>query len=505
MVHLFSKRLLHSIDQVRVRFAPSPTGQLHLGSLRTALYNFLFARHHKGQFALRIEDTDKARLVPGSEENIERILSHYGLHYDEGPSKLGPHGPYRQSERLTFYKDAVDRLIDSGLAYRCFCSEDRLSLLRKDAVRRNQIPKYDMKCRSIDSVDSQKRAASGEPFVVRLKLDKQNVSFTDDTYGVIEQYIDESDMVLLKSDGFPTYHLANVVDDRSMRISHVIRGMEWLSSTGKHVILYKAFGWSHPRWLHLPLITKDGKKKLSKRDKDGFVDFYEQYLGALPNAVLNLLIRNGSGIRDFDATHLYTLDEMIANFDEERIGKRNLQLDEECLVRYGRMAFRMADVDNQILPAIKMLIKCDLPSVEIPDDEYLRKVVAFLKTNEENFAFLSSLTRGDFRWFLSKPVTADRLLFIFDGQIAMDALRHLQECDSLDIDLLKKVAEQLGWPYAKFLTLIRVSLIDTSKGPPIKELVSFFGITECRKRFHDMVGYIQSQTSYVSPLKNETL
>ncbi|EPB76066.1 tRNA ligase class I, catalytic domain protein [Ancylostoma ceylanicum] len=221
---------------VRVRFAPSPTGHLHLGGLRTALYNFLFARHHKGCFILRIEDTDRARIVPGSAAEIERVLTHYGLHYDEGPSKGGPFGPYVQSERLSLYKDAANQLIDSGHAYRCFCSEDRLSLLRKDAIRRNTVPKYDMKCRSLSKEESKSRAMDDEPFVVRFKLDRQDVFFEDDVYGHIEQCIDESDMVLLKTDGYPTYHLANIVDDRAMQISHVIRGMEWLSSTGKHVL-----------------------------------------------------------------------------------------------------------------------------------------------------------------------------------------------------------------------------------------------------------------------------
>ncbi|PIO73929.1 tRNA ligase class I, catalytic domain protein [Teladorsagia circumcincta] len=178
------KRSGWTVRMVRVRFAPSPTGNLHLGSLRTALYNFLFAKHHKGCFILRIEDTDRARLVPGSVSS-------------------------------------------------------RLALLRKDAVRRNEVPKYDKKCRSIAGDESRSRADAGEPFVVRLKLDKQNVSFVDEVFGSVDQCIDESDMVLLKSDGFPTYHLANIVDDRAMHISHVIRGMEWLSSTGKHVLLYK--------------------------------------------------------------------------------------------------------------------------------------------------------------------------------------------------------------------------------------------------------------------------
>uniref|UniRef100_A0A7I4YDJ0 Nondiscriminating glutamyl-tRNA synthetase EARS2, mitochondrial n=1 Tax=Haemonchus contortus TaxID=6289 RepID=A0A7I4YDJ0_HAECO len=496
MVALLWRRWFSSVGgEVRVRFAPSPTGHLHLGSLRTALYNFLFARHHKGSFILRIEDTDRARIVPGSVSSIERILDHYDLHYDEGPQKGGNYGPYQQSERLPLYRDAVDQLIDSGHAYRCFCSEERLALLRKDAARRGETPKYDRRCRTIEEGESRARVDAGEPFVVRLKLDKQDVSFEDEIFGPIDQCIDESDMVLLKSDGFPTYHLANIVDDRAMHISHVIRGMEWLSSTGKHVLLYKAFGWPAPKWLHLPLITRDGKKKLSKRDKDAFVDYYEQELGALPSAVLNLLIRNGSGIRDFNTAHLYSLNEMIANFDEHCIGKRNLQLDQEALDRYGRMAFQMSDFETELLPAIIRLIKRDLPHVQVPDVDHLRKVVDFLKANEESFAFLSSLTKGDFQWLLMKPTSAERVLTVFDRETALEFLTYLRECESLDLDGLKRSAEHHGWQYTKLLALIRVSLIDSTKGPPIKELVSFFGVEECRKRFRDLIDYIHSHSA----------
>ncbi|KAK6056986.1 tRNA ligase class I, catalytic domain protein [Cooperia oncophora] len=391
------------------------------------------------------------------------------------------------------------------------------ALLRKDAVRRNEVPKYDKKCRSIDDVESRTRADAGEPFVIRFKLDKQNVSFEDEIFGSVDQCIDESDMVLLKSDGFPTYHLANIVDDREMHISHVIRGMEWLSSTGKHVLLYNAFGWSAPKWLHLPLITRDGKKKLSKRDKDAYVDFYEQELGALPTAVLNLLIRNGSGIRDFDTAHLYSLEEMIANFDEHCIGRRNLQviarnqallqgilflnfvfqLDHETLDRYGRMAFQMSDFETELLPALHRLIKQDLPNIPAPDVAYLKMVTSFLKANEENFAFLSTLTKGDFRWFLTKPMAAERLLSVCDRQTALAALSYLQECESLDAAALKVAAEQHGWAYTKLLAIIRVTLIDNTKGPPVKELVSFFGLDECRKRFKDMIDYLHSSPEAV--------
>ncbi|VDL69707.1 unnamed protein product [Nippostrongylus brasiliensis] len=485
MLHIWHRSFC-SLREVRVRFAPSPTGALHLGGLRTALFNYLFARHHKGSFILRIEDTDQARLVPGSVAGIERVLNYYGLNYDEGPGK-GSYGPYYQSERLPFYRDATEQLLDSGHAYRCFCSEDRLALLRKDALRRNEIPNYDRKCRSLSEEESRSRAEAGEPFVVRFKLDKQNVSFEDDVFGAIEQCIDESDMVLVKADGFPTYHLANVVDDKAMCISHVIRGQEWLSSTGKHVILYKTLGWTLPRWIHLPLITRDGRKKLSKRDKDAVADYYEQELGVLPDAVLNSLIRNGSGIQGFDPDHLYSLEEMVANFDEKCIGKRNLQFDMEILQKYGRMAFQKADFEQDLLPALRNMIGRDLPSIEIPQDSYLQKIVEFLKTNEENFAFLSSLTKGDFRWFLTKPSDGERLLSMFDRESALTALTWLREVESLDVEELKKLAEQHGWQYPKFLALIRVTLIDSKSGPPIKELVDFFGLDECRKRFNDMI------------------
>ncbi|KAK6029893.1 putative glutamate--tRNA ligase [Ostertagia ostertagi] len=381
--------------QVRVRFAPSPTGHLHLGGLRTALYNFLFAKHHKGCFILRIEDTDRARLVPGSVGSIERILEHYVLHYDEGPRKSGPYGPYQQSERLVLYKNAVDQLIESGHAYRVF-------LFRR-----------------------------------------REFHSADEIFGSVDQCIDESDMVLLKSDGFPTYHLANIVDDRAMHISHVIRGMEWLSSTGKQCAsVKKAFGWPTPKWLHLPLITRDGKKKLSKRDKDAFVDFYEQRARCTPES-------------------------------------------------------RFEFTDRIIADSTPAAIEHDLPSIQVPDDVYLKKVLSFLKANEESFAFLSSLTKGDFRWFLTKPMAAERLLSVTDRETALETLTYLQECESLDVDALKMVAEQHGWEYTKLLAVIRVTLIDNTKGPPIKELVSFFGIEECHKRFSDMISFLHSSKEAV--------
>uniref|UniRef100_A0A9J2PGM8 Nondiscriminating glutamyl-tRNA synthetase EARS2, mitochondrial n=1 Tax=Ascaris lumbricoides TaxID=6252 RepID=A0A9J2PGM8_ASCLU len=282
----------HTASGVRVRFAPSPTGKMHLGGLRIALYNFLFSRSHNGSFIVRIEDTDQQRIVPGAARQIEGILDHFELYRDEGPSKGGPFGPYVQSHelyrdegpskggpfgpyvqshRLNTYVEAAERLIDAGHAYRCFCSQERLKMLRREALRRRETPRYDNLCRGLSREETAARMRDGIPSVVRFKMEQTDITFQDEVFGIISQIFDEGDFVLLKSDSYPTYHMANVVDDHAMRISHVIRGMEWISSTPKHVQLYRAFDWEQPLWIHLPLITRDGSRKLSKRDE--VVDF----------------------------------------------------------------------------------------------------------------------------------------------------------------------------------------------------------------------------------------
>ncbi|VBB34604.1 unnamed protein product, partial [Acanthocheilonema viteae] len=225
-------------DEVRVRFAPSPTGNLHLGGLRTALYNFLFARSQGGKFILRIEDTDQQRLVPGAVQQIEATLDRYKLFRDEGPSNSGKFGPYLQSERKAVYRDAVEQLIDSGNAYRCFCTKTRLDMLRREAARRHEVPKYDNHCRGLTYEEVKRRLENGENYAIRFKLERKEVCFEDQIFGEITQNSNEGDFILMKTDSFPTYHLANVVDDHQMRISHVIRGSEWLTSVSKHIQLY---------------------------------------------------------------------------------------------------------------------------------------------------------------------------------------------------------------------------------------------------------------------------
>ena len=315
--------------KVRVRYAPSPTGDLHLGSLRTVIFDWLFARHEGGSFLLRIEDTDRARLVEGAVKRQLDAMAWMGLIPDEGVyldndgnvTEKGPYAPYTQSERLSFYQDHADILLDSGHAYRCFCTSERLDQMRAEQQANHQIPKYDQHCRFITKEDSDARAAAGESFVVRHKL-PENVSVM--THDIIRGDLtfnskDIDDYVLLKSDKFPTYQLASVVDDHVMEISHVLRGEEWIPSTPKNILLYQAFGWEPPKFAHVPVILgADGKHKLSKRDGDVAVIDYKNK-GYLPEALFNVLVFLGwsPGTEE----EFFTPTELIERFTLERVQK----------------------------------------------------------------------------------------------------------------------------------------------------------------------------------------
>uniref|UniRef100_A0A915BGB4 Nondiscriminating glutamyl-tRNA synthetase EARS2, mitochondrial n=1 Tax=Parascaris univalens TaxID=6257 RepID=A0A915BGB4_PARUN len=486
---------------VRVRFAPSPTGKMHLGGLRTALYNFLFARSHSGSFIVRIEDTDQQRTVQGAARQIEEILDHFELYRDEGPSKGGPFGPYVQSQRLNTYVDAAERLIDAGHAYRCFCSQERLKMLRREALRKRETPRYDNLCRGLSREETAARMRGGEPSVVRFKMKQKDITFQDEVFGIISQVFDEGDFVLLKSDSYPTYHLANVVDDHAMRISHIIRGMEWISSTPKHVQLYRAFDWEQPLWLHLPLITRDGSRKLSKRDEDAFVEFYREQEGYLPLAVLNFLVRNGSGIRDFRANHLYTLEEMVENFDHTTIGRRNFMMDQQSLDKYGRLAFQKADFEKTLLPEISNYLRRRLPPGShglIDDETYMRKIVDFLWRNEEGFARLSQLSSGQFKFFFSLASDASKVLDVFNADLAFRLLSEIRNHGSRNLECLRRLASERSVSYPQLLLLIRLTLIDAPSGPPITELFEFFGSDECNKRFDGMMQMLAKYRRHAS-------
>lgn len=326
------------MSDIRVRFAPSPTGFIHIGNLRTALYDYLVAKQSKGVFMVRIEDTDRARFVPGALERVLETLQWAGMRIDEGVMldtdgkvvEKGEYGPYTQSKRLDIYRKYVDVLLEKGVAYHCFCSKERLETLRATQQAEKRSPKYDKHCLGLSAEEVAKRKAAGEVYVIRMNIPEDRIiTFTDEVYGKISvpgHSLDDS--VILKSDGFPTYHLAVVVDDHLMKISHVIRGEDWIPSAPKHVLLYEYFGWDMPKFVHLPNILGDNKKKLSKRQGDVSVDdFIEK--GYLPDALVNFIAYLGWHPKE--DKDVMSMDEIVSEFDISRLQKAGAVFNREKL------------------------------------------------------------------------------------------------------------------------------------------------------------------------------
>jgi glutamyl-tRNA synthetase len=305
-------------ETVRTRIAPSPTGDPHVGTAYVALFNYAFAHKHGGAFVLRIEDTDRERSQPASERMIFEALRWLGLDWDEGPDKGGPHGPYRQSERSAIYREHAERLIENGHAYPCFCTRERLEALRSEQKQQKLPLGYDGHCRGLARDEAARRRADGETHVVRLAMPKDgDCVVTDLLRGEVRfPYAQIDDQVLIKSDGFPTYHLANVVDDHLMQISHVIRAEEWLSSLPKHVELYRAFGWAPPVFCHLPLLRNADKSKISKRKNPVSLNHYRR-AGFLPEALLNYLALMGFTMPD--EREEFSVSELVETLELERI------------------------------------------------------------------------------------------------------------------------------------------------------------------------------------------
>ena len=310
---------------IKTRFAPSPTGYLHVGGLRTALYAYLFARKNKGKYILRIEDTDQNRFVEGAQEKLIRNLDWFGLHADEGPTvdgeQIGDHGPYIQSQRKEIYTEYCQKLIDNGHAYRCFCTKQRLDEMREKQIDRKEAPMYDRKCLELPESEIKSNIEAGKEFVVRLKMPYHEIRFKDMIRGNMKfdgKTID--DQVLMKSDGMPTYHLANVVDDHLMEITHVIRGEEWLPSAPKHVALYEAFGWEAPEFAHIPLLLNEDLSKLSKRQGDVAVEEYIKK-GYLREAIINFIVFLGWNPGEGEQKEIFTLEELEEIFTMEKVHK----------------------------------------------------------------------------------------------------------------------------------------------------------------------------------------
>lgn len=470
------------VKPVRVRIAPSPTGDPHVGTAYIGLFNYVFARKHGGKLVLRIEDTDQARARSDSEPMIFDALHWVGLTWDEGPDVGGPHAPYRQSERSVHYLEHAALLVERGEAYRCFCTEDRLAKLRVQQQAEKRTLGYDRHCRDLDPRDGVRRAAAGEAFVVRLKVPLEGpIAFHDLLRGEVTRDAKEiDDQVLLKSDGLPTYHLANVVDDHLMEISHVIRAEEWISSTQKHVLLYRAFGWDAPQFVHMPLLRnadKD-KTKISKRKQPVSINYYRD-IGILPEALLNFLGTMGwsfGGDRE-----KFTLEEMIDVFSWDRISLGGPVFNLEKLTWLNEKYLHELSTEELADRAIAWrLNKGYLMSVLPLVQKRIRKLDELIPATE----FLFS---GDLDY---APVAAELAIPEVAPAEVAKALAGYVERFEARVGWTKQMLEeeatawvtQLGWKTKHAFMLLRVAVTGRTATPPLFETMVVLGKEVTRRR-----------------------
>jgi nondiscriminating glutamyl-tRNA synthetase len=466
------------LSKVRVRFAPSPTGELHVGGLRTALFNYLFARHHGGQFILRIEDTDRERFVPGAEEGIVEMLRWAGIDPDEGPHKGGPVGPYRQSERLHLYRAAADQLIAKGHAYKAYDTPEELEEMRKIQVAKGLPPKYDGRHRNLTEDERQRFEAMGRVPVVRMKIPDRDerVLVNDLVRGKVAVNSKElDDQVLMKSDGFPTYHLAVVVDDHHMGITHVMRAEEWLPSTPKHIYLYKWMEWPEPQYAHLPLLLNDDRSKMSKRKGDVAAEAYRAK-GYLPDALVNFLVLLGWS--PGDDRELLTREEMVKEFSIERVAKSGAVFDREKLNWMNQHYLQKLDPD-QLYTLLRPYI--DKTPYTSEAEATLRKICRTVQSALVTLADIETHLPLFFRK-VDAPVEPAALEAIRTDtarqvfQAFRDKLASLPEIDPKGFtDLMKQVQKDTGVKGKALWAPMRAAVTLQTEGPDLAMVVDVFG------------------------------
>lgn len=494
---------------VRVRFAPSPTGEPHVGNIRTALFNWLFARHTGGKFVVRIEDTDQERKVEGALESILASLRWLGLDWDEGPESEdgggnGDYGPYFQSERLPLYREAVDTLLAGGDAYQCFCSRERLDAMRKEQQRNQQSPGYDGHCLDGLTAEERMRRAAGESHVVRFRIPRHEETLALDDYihgtmGWNPGLLD--DFVLLKADGFPTYHLANVVDDHYMEITHVLRAEEWLSSLPRHVMLYRAFDWRPPIFAHLPIILGPDRSKLSKRHGAASTLSYRDS-GYLPEALANFLTLLGWSLDD--RTEIFSRGELEKHFDLDGVNKSPAIFNADKLAWMNGLYIRRlppAELAERIVPFLERpQADGGLPdSVVRPLDtarvatltpliqERLKRLDEAPELLSLFFEGLPSPAAGDLApKGLSAEQTANALQAVLDR---LEAVAEWEE-NALE-DLLRPMADELGLKTGQLFGAIRAAVTGRTVSPPLFATMVALGPNHCMEAMNNAVATLQ--------------
>ncbi|MBQ3799715.1 MAG: glutamate--tRNA ligase [Treponema sp.] len=514
-------------DEVRVRYAPSPTGMQHIGGVRTALFNYLFARSKGGKFILRLEDTDRTRFDEKYVRNLYDTMSWLGLEWDEGGDKGGDYGPYVQSERFELYKKYADELVAKGEAYYCFCDAERLERIRKIQTENKMAPGYDRHCRLLTPDEVKENLAKGLPYVIRLKVPLEGeTKFHDHLLGdIIWKNEDISpDPILLKSDGFPTYHLANIVDDHLMHVSHVMRAQEWIPSTPLHVQMYRSFGWEHPEFCHLPMVNGADGKKLSKRHGSTSLNEFRAR-GYLPMAIVNYVALLGCSYEE--GKDLYTLEELAANFKREHLNKAPAVFDYKKLEWYNGQYIRMLSDEDLYKWTLPFITGTGDGALEIPEgsSQPAPKVgpdysgVALGEDGEPYCVDKSmGMSPADVKAALLKlmPLIKERLHFLTDAaemvrflftepavppkgdiipkkldeaktkevlEAAKDFIRKLPELDQEAADsLARETADKMGVKLGDFMMPIRMAVIGSRVSPPLIGSILILGVDKSLAR-----------------------
>lgn len=478
---------------VRTRIAPSPTGDPHVGTAYVALFNRALATKHGGQFVLRVEDTDRQRSNPASERMIFEALRWLGLEWDEGPDVGGPHGPYRQSERTEIYREHAERLVETGAAYPCFCTAERLTRLREEQkASKATVMGYDRLCRTLDRAEASRRRAAGEPHVIRLAMpEDESMTVQDLLRGELRfERPQMDDQVLMKSDGFPTYHLANVVDDHLMEISHVVRAEEWLSSLPKHFQLYRSFGWEPPVFCHLPLLRNADRSKISKRKNPVSLNHYRR-VGYLPEALLNFLALMSFSMPGNQEE--FTLDEFTAAFELTGISLGGPVFDIEKLTWLNGRYLRRLSTEGMITRLRGHLLS----------DEYLGKVLPLCRervdTLEAFFDYAAFFFAGEVKYddaALTAMTPAGKTPADTSAAFVNLIEQQIDPMLEWNAEALKAALESFavsaGWTTKELFMSVRLALTGRTATPPLFETLAVLGKEVCRRRLRRAADLLKS-------------